>query len=141
MVGSWGLKRFAFPAPALPRVPATRISRVCPPSGCRGGSPVLWHTAWARKACSQVANPQTKYEQIELDDLPTGERLRLEGEKQHLRRISKEDYQKRDCRHGEPGDAGCVHWDSSAYARGKVIKGEAWEQAARIDYELLARWH
>jgi hypothetical protein len=43
-------------------------------------NPVLWYAAWAGDACSQIANPQTKYEQIELNELSFGERRRLNVE-------------------------------------------------------------
>lgn len=44
-------------------------------------NPTLWYATWACDTCSQIANPQTKYEQIELNELSFGEWRRLDVEK------------------------------------------------------------
>ena len=78
MVGSWRLEDFAFPAPALPRVVVLDSSIVSLLIDGIDQTPVPWHAAWTCDACPQIANPQTKHKQIELNELSVGERPRLD---------------------------------------------------------------
>jgi len=94
MVGSWRLKCLTFPAPPPTRVLAISSPQVFFSIGSIGERPVLWHVARVCSACSQVANPHTKYQQIELNELWTGERRGLEGEEKYLRGICQEKNQK-----------------------------------------------
>jgi hypothetical protein len=80
MVGSRRLEGFTFTAPALPGVPIMGVSGVGLTIDSIDRNPVLWYAARACDACSQIANPQTKYEQIELNELSVRKWRRLDVE-------------------------------------------------------------